>query len=227
MSDFTVINGTCEYKHAVPKAEYNSVTPMVSLSFTVAEGSDPAAAANRVMAVAQDIVERAIAGKITVEQVSKGRPSVNPPSPARGREDATGPVGTATTLQDDAVTSVELEVVTEGPEAVKARRGRPPVNPTPAAQTNGATENSGTTVDYAGDVEIDDDIGIETEEGTTLTLKDDIQPLAQKVSAHLRKDGGNINALREVIKECGATSLLTIEPAKFPLFIEKAKALLS
>jgi hypothetical protein len=64
------------------------------------------------------------------------------------------------------------------------------------------------------------------EEPPPLTLKDDIQPLAQRVSAKLRKTDGNINKLKKTIADAGGQSLLTIPQENWPAFIKAANELL-
>ena len=172
---FTVTDGSVEYKHSKPLAEYESKAPMVRLNFTLAEGANPDTATRSVMSMVMTIVEDTIAGK-RKEAVVPADPT---PAPKKQKK------------------SAPAEPTTEAASV--------PVDAQPAD----APTISEATI---------------AEEG--LTLKGDVQPLAQRVSAHLRKEYGNINKLRDVIKECGGENLLTIPEANWPQFIEAAKKLL-
>ena len=171
--DFVITDGSVEYKHSKPRAEYETVAPLVRLNFTVADGSDPGAVIQKVMAMAVRQVEGVLTGEVKASDTLRGHTA-------------------------------------EEAETPPLRRGRPPkiVEPEIVGFEEGNTEPEGGN------------------EASVLTLKGDVQPLAQKVSAHLAKVDGNINKLRAVIKECGGNSLLTIPPKNWPMFIEKAKELL-
>ncbi len=184
--EFQITNGTVHYEHKKPIADYDNKAPFVTLSFTISEGSDPGLVTAKVMGIAMEIVERAIATNVKVVQEVEQRHAVgSDPTPA----------------------ALEAQA--------QEQRGRPPnkplvevVKPDPAALDT-----------------VETDVALDELEGI-LTLKGDVQPMAQKVSAYLRKKDGNINKLKEVIRDSGGTSLLTIPQGNWPDFIERAKKLL-
>ena len=185
---FTVTDGSVEYKHSKPRAEYETVAPLVRLNFTIAEGSDADAVVAKVMGMAVRHGEGVLTGEVK-------------------------------SIAASGLPIEQAEKIIEG-MADKPRRGRPAKeNPTvvPAEPSSDAAP-SGKSPSLVSDQDAEPEI--------TLTLKGDIQPLAQKVSAHLAKVDGNINKLRAVIKECGGNSLLTIPEARWPEFIIEAKKLL-
>ena len=186
-ADFVITDGSVEYKHSKPRAEYETVAPLVRLNFTIAEGSDPDIVVRKVMDMAVRHVEGVLMGGAIV----------------------LGTVPTGTLGKDV-------------PEALeKPRRGRPPTK-----SLDKAVELDAAAIDEPEMVGFSPTAEQDAEPEITLTLKGDVQPLAQKVSAHLAKVDGNINKLRAVIKECGGNSLLNIPQDNWPTFIMKAKELL-
>lgn len=215
--EFTVTNGTVKYEHKKPMGEdYDNKQPMVTLHFQIAEGSDPALATAKVMGIAMEIVERAIATNV------------------------------AFTAEMSAEMSAEIARVAELPRE-KLRRGRPPVNPTPAPVVD-PTETASTMKDAAeisdepedaasmagiDSVDEDAELGLVPTEQQVETVGDtELQAQAQKVSGHLRKEFQNINDLRKLIASCQAEgtengTLLTIPADKRYDFMQKSKGLLA
>lgn len=216
--EFTVTDGIVEYKHSRPLGDYDNKTPMVRLSFTVAEGSDPAQATAKVMGIAMEIVERANHTNVVFQ---------DNPEQLQGQ-------------QVDVADYVEAA-------PVKAKRGpnKPKVTPSTGAPSTGAgvasttsiavdmsdpTEGAAPLSDAApsgpspnpASVTDDADLGIEP-----LTMKGDVQPLAQRVSAYLRAKSGNIDELRAAIKDAGGNNLLSIPEANWPVFMEAIRKLLA
>lgn len=184
-AEFTVTDGSVEYKHTKPLAEYDNKTPMVRLTFTIAEGSDPLAAAEKVMGMAMLVVEKAIATNVTITQ--------EPPKPVK-----------ATKVNSLIAPAADAE----------------PINSASGASTTDAAAITDETPEPVPEPE---------PEKKKLTLKDDVQPLAQKVSAKLRKEFGNIGALRDVFEACGSPgkNLTGMPEDQWRKFMTEAEKLLS
>ncbi len=202
--EFTILDGMVEYKHLKPVGEYDNKTPVVRLNYTIAEGADPALATAKVMGIAMEIVERAIATNVTVQQAAvetpvevkrgRGRPPVNPINPVPLQSDGT-------------MTQAETSVRTEGQDAA--------------------------SMAGIDSVDEDAELGLVPTEQQVETVGDtELQAQAQKVSGHLRKEFQNINDLRKLIASCQAEgtengTLLTIPADKRYDFMQKSKGLLA
>jgi len=67
--DYQVISGSVHFEHKKPgPLDYEGRSPSVTLNFTIAEGSDPAAVTARVMAMAVAVVARSLGVAPVVEQ---------------------------------------------------------------------------------------------------------------------------------------------------------------
>lgn len=181
--EFTITDGSVEYKHTKPLAEYDNKAPMVRLTFTIAEGSDPLAVTEKVMGMAMVVVEKAIATNVTITQEPKQVAGVE-----TGR------------MVNKTPTVEEVPTATTDAAAIVDEEPPTPAGPTPEPEP----------------------------EEKKLTLKDDVQPLAQKVSAKLRKEFGNIGALRDVFEACGSTgkNLTGMPEDQWKKFMVDAKKLL-
>src|SRR5665213_4071221 len=95
--DYQVISGSVHFEHKKPgPLDYEGRSPSVTLNFTIAEGSDPAAVTARVMAMAVAVVARSLGVAPVVEQ------EVVPPT-QRGKrtaKDAAPPPGNATSTTE-------------------------------------------------------------------------------------------------------------------------------
>jgi hypothetical protein len=188
--EFTVTNGSVEYEHKRPQADYESKTPKVVLSFTVAEGSDPLAVTAKVMSMAVYVVS--------------------------------GALGLATAL-----------VVPEVQAAPVSKSGKPgstsktkAIEPTPEPEAPPA--NAAAIVEDEPETDDAALIGLAPAEKAAVTDQE-LNDLAQKVSAHLTQKDGNIKKLVALVKQCCGDSIPTLQgippKARF-LFVDQAKALL-
>lgn len=218
--EFVVTNGSVEYKHSKPLGDYDNKTPVVTLHYQIAEGSDPALATAKVMGIAMEIVERAIATNVTVQQaaaepvpetpvVRRGRPPVNPtPSPEATNKDT--------------VVSAVFDPVTQPDPTAIVDEAEPEVKP--------VTEPDPTDMAGVDSADEDADLGI-----VPVVSDKDLQAQAQKISSHLRTEFGNINDLRKLIAVCndvggdggGNGTLLTIPQDKRIEFMQKSRGLLA
>lgn len=227
--EFTVTDGIVEYKHSRPLGEYDNKTPMVRLSFTVAEGSDPAQVTAKVMGIAMEIVERTNHTNVVFQDTPPAEPVPMIPDPAavivaeqkkaRKARPTTSPLppapaeGSGADVASTTSAALDMTDPTEGaaPSSDAAPSGP---SPNPASVTDNDPLGLG--------IKDDADLGIEP-----LTMKGDVQPLAQRVSAHLRQKDGNIDKLRKEITSAGGNNLLSIPEKNWPEFMESIRKLLA
>lgn len=234
MNEFTVTNGTVEYEHRKPVADYEHKQPKVVLSYTMAEGSDPEAVALKVMAIAVVTVERALDMKLIlaqppVEPVAPTEAASVPPTPPAAAPKVVPPKAVVkpvakapvvpVPIEDDPLADtsskqVAVEVVDDDPLA-----GGPTSASKPA---DGHPEPAGSTKQSeASELSDDDLLGLKP--APTVA---DMQAEAQKTSKYLSEKFGNIGKLRELIRQCGSPdSLLNIPEGNRNEFVEKCKGL--
>ena len=197
MDEFQVTNGTIEYSRTVRPADYEGKTPKVSLSFTVAEGSNPEAVTRQVMGIAFNLVEDTLAAK-PGEPVKIEATQFTPAK--RGRPPAPKPV----------------EVV-EPEKRVMSRLEDREIIALPEEVFEMVDE---------GDTEEEDLLGPDPTNVVKIISDADLHSQAQRTSAALKKSAGNINKLRVLINNCGGDGhLLQIPQANRHVFMEKAKGL--
>lgn len=151
-SDFTVTDGSVEYRHTKPRAEYESVVPFVRLNFTVADGSDAGKVASIVMRMAVETVEGALGQKVAEvkspkEDKKQQEPASNPtaastpPAPSPTPEPAPEPEPDLGLGDDEGVSLEELKgAANRAAKHVKAEFGN--VNEVrKVINANGGNEN--------------------------------------------------------------------------------------
>lgn len=232
MTEFTVTNGTIEYTRTRKPADYEGQTPKVSLSFTVADGSDPEKVVAKVMAIAVNEVEAILTGKrVDPEpqaEAKKGK-RVSPPTSPTMRSDgnSTPPPAqsdpTSLVIPSDGSTGTSTAVSTADPSKIE--------DDTPSAATpTGHALSDPASVDTSDAVsEPDDDLaslGIEPAEEpiSDKDLHKVIQPLSVKLT---EKRGSSAGQLRVLITEAGGTTLQSIPQENRKGFVEKCKGLMA
>ena len=221
MSDgFTITNGTVEYEHKNPYTEYGFKAPRVSLSFTIAEGSDAATVTARVMGIAVEMVERANHAKITMaaEPVAERQPVLDAPpiptpAPAATRTRRTKAQIEADRLAAGEAASNELASVEDlGIASNDLSKGS---EPEPTNEVTAA------------------DLGIPADEPEVVEISDkELGAFANRLSGPVQKEHGNLNVLRDVINAHtvegtpGYGHLLQIPQGKRAAFIAAAKKLI-
>ncbi len=211
--EFTVTNGTVKYEHKKPMGEdYDNKQPMVTLHYQIAEGADPALATAKVMGIAMEIVERAIATNVTVTHAALKTAVEAPYGEQKGRRGRPPNTSVPIAATNTPVGQVEKAIdAMGGVEDAASMAGIDSVDED-AELGLVPTEQQVETVNYVTDVEL--------------------QAQAQKVSGHLRKEFQNINDLRKLIASCQAEgtengTLLTIPADKRYDFMQKSKGLLA
>jgi hypothetical protein len=195
--EFVVTNGSVEYEHKRPVADYENKAPKVVLSFTVTEGSDPLAVTAKVMSMAVHVVNGAL---------GLSTPPVAEPAPVS----KSGKPGSTS----------KTKVIEPTPEPE-----------TPPANAAAIVEDEDEQRHAIGQ-EVQDDadlIGLAPVEKAAVTDQE-LNDLAQKVSAYLTQKDGNIKKLVALVKQCcgdvAQPTLQGIPPKARFVFVDQAKALL-
>ncbi len=232
MSDgFTITNGTAEFEHKNPYTEYGFKAPKVSLSFTIAEGSDAAVVTAKVMGIAVEIVERANHAQITFqaqrsgpeqrdERLAAQAPVLDvPPTPAPA---ATRTRRTKAKIEaDEAAKKAAAGGVASSDQASAADLGLASSDPSNSSEPEPTSEVTAA------------DLGIpapEPEENPAISDKE-LGAFANRISGPVQKEHGNLNVLRDLINKFtvegtpGYGHLMQIEPAKRAEFVAEAKKL--
>lgn len=210
--EFTVTDGYVEYEHRIPPSDFEHKLPKVRLSFTVAEGSNPAVVVEKVMAMAVATVEVVLGGKRVEAPAVEA--TAEPPKQRRTRV----PGGTLSPQPPGAPQSDPAAVAEpQDPALVSDTASGPSPEVDPAAVTDAAPP-----VD-------DDDLGIGTPEPAEVT-DEQLQAVVQPLSAKMRAKVQNINALRDLIEKAnagveGKATLQSIPQANRASFIAACKAL--
>lgn len=224
--DFQITNGSVEYTRTVRPADFEGKTPKVVLSFNIAEGSDPAMATAKVMGIAVEMVERALAARLTF----KSEITV-PVSQAQAEKiqqfDENGPEPVPTPPQKRTRrTKAEMEADAAGERASSAQ-GSVTASDTASSDLSKSNESEPTNVTSLAD------LGIPGEPEPELGISDkDLGAFANRLSGPINKEHGNLNKLRDVIKDFtpegpGKGHLLSIPADQRLQFMAEAKKLVS
>lgn len=223
--DFQITNGSVEYTRTVRPADFEGKTPKVVLSFNIAEGSDPAMATAKVMGIAVEMVERALAAQltfknepvvqqtpITATEVEERDKEVVPPTPPQKRTRRT---------------KAEMEADASGVERASSAQGSVTASDTASSDLSKSNESEPTNVTSLAD------LGIPGDPEPELGISDkDLGAFANRLSGPINKEHGNLNKLRDVIKDFtpegpGKGHLLSIPADQRLQFMAAAKKLVS
>lgn len=229
---FTITDGTVSYTRTVKPADYEGKTPVVKLSFTVAEGSDPEAVVAKVMAIAVNEVEGVLTGKrmvvtrvdvpaiVEVVEQKKGKrasPPTSTPSPTTSTEQQSSTQSDPSLIEG--TPSAPTPTVPAPSDQVSVDASVPVLGtgvPDPSAIDDTPVDPSLEALGITDPVVVDEPLDMK-----------DLQKMAQTVSAKLSDKDGNIGKLLTLIKDCGGPPLQKIPSGNFKVFMEKCKGLLA
>lgn len=103
MTEYTIAGGSVEYRHTKPGMQYESTIPAVTLHFTVENGSDPETVTRKVMAMAKNVVEDVLWGRLSASTSgAETVPQATVEYPTRARKSSKTP---PTTVAPEVTTS--------------------------------------------------------------------------------------------------------------------------
>jgi len=222
MSEFTVTNGTVEYSRTIRPADFESKVSRATLSFNIAEGSDPAVVLAKVSAIAKEQVHAELGLPHNRGLTPENRPQVVAPPAETGEKRTRGPnkpkEGGAETGRMTGASHIEEVEKTPPSETVENH------DPLAELAAANAQPQSPAVAEVASDP-IDDLAALAGGQPEPPTVKD-VEAILMRVSAHLRKKVGNINDITKLLASFSVPGYRSLTAEQRGPFIDKAKALL-
>lgn len=231
MQGVTVTNGTVKYERCARPADFESKTPLVSLSYTVAEGLDPELATQYVMGIALRTVEAVQAtpnAALRAVQVPQSRPTPpqTPPASTTDAPSEPGSVGASGSVSNKGALVQDDEPVATGATGAPrpdTQGGVVPIRRTRRTKAQMEADNMAKSGLVQEPEEHDDLLGPDPSAKPPLKFEY-VYKVAAEAASRLNALGKQNTDLHTAIKDAGSATgkLAGIPEANWAQFIEAA-----